>query len=238
MNHLGQETALSIGGRSFLLSRYTRRILRELLTWGVAKLPDPFNATRNLDDLPPHVQAVIAKDLTEWGRVKRSVYNPLLLDLWTSLEGRVFEFGLLLAKHHPGMTGDDVGELYGLAALEHGDDYLAERFLDCMGRMPPDESEEERRILALWGLMPDLDPAPRSRIEPENWQQIDKALVKHFSFRPWEIEELTTTEIMFLFSTLKDEAKEILPSVAMQQAEAYHKLSPQQKLELARMAAK
>jgi hypothetical protein len=81
---------------------------------------------------------------------------------------------------------------------------------------------------------------------------IDKALVLHFNFRPWELDELTVSEVWFYGEVLQEKAKQqqgeqdhsLLPHFAeeakleqerqIQIALAEDKLTPHERLELAR----
>lgn len=61
------------------------------------------------------------------------------------------------------------------------------------------------------------------------------ALVKHFNLRPWEIEELTVTEIGWMFKSLEEKQEEQADSVVLgpsKIANAYRNLSPKDKLDL------
>ncbi len=98
--------------------------------------------------------------------------------------------------------------------------------------MPLDESAVEREALQEFGLLPSPPPSKPHRNEPENWLAIDRALIKHFNFRPWELDSLTMTEMMVLFSSLRDQESEPHLQEAIAQAAAYRRLTPAQKLQI------
>jgi len=205
-------------------------------------LGNPFDVIRPyLLDFPDTLQQAMLNDARQSALMRRSTYSPDVVSLWTSPIGQCRIIFLLLKKHHPELSFHQVEELYNDGCWQKGYDYFHDKILVAIGLMPKDEHQLELEVLREFGLL-EQEEVEKQPLKPENWMEIDECLIAHFSLKPWEIDELTMTEIMVFFASLakKQEAAaeqptDVIPHHRLvglkKYKEALAKLTPAQKLE-------
>lgn len=159
MRHIGKETSVTINGKQYRLSRFTRKVLRDFLEWADKQLGDPLDAIKDkLAGFPPNVQEYLVKDALERASLRRSINSPEVQALMATPEGIMKILSLLFQQHQPGLTDADVEDLYETLVEEMGqheaEEYLSNAIVEASGRMPVDETQTERAFLQEKGLLP------------------------------------------------------------------------------------
>ncbi len=122
MNHLGTATDLEIGGKTYTLARFTRRIMRLYLDWADKVLPDPIQAIKaSLDGFPPHLQELMVRDALDRSRLRRSFNSDEVQQLLQTPEGVFKLFSLLISASHPELTESQLEDLFDTFLKEQAD---------------------------------------------------------------------------------------------------------------------
>lgn len=141
--HLGRDIPFTLAGKTYTLSRFTRRILNDFLEWADAVLPHPLDELKGrLDGFPKDVQEMLVKDAVANARLRKSVTNPEVNRLMNSEQGAFKVLHLLLAKHHTDLTEDDVWDIYLGCVREHGDEYLLKKIAAAQGQLDVPGTDE------------------------------------------------------------------------------------------------
>lgn len=155
MRHLGTEVEITVGGKKYKLSRFSRKIVKQFIDWAQTVLPDPLTLVKDkLKDFPPNVQEIIVKDALANARMRRSVNNPEIQALMTTPEGGMKLLSLMFQAHHPNLTDAEVEAIYEQIGLEYGEGYLESKLVQAAGEMPVDDAEAERQVMQEAGLIP------------------------------------------------------------------------------------
>lgn len=148
MNHIGQESKLSIGGKVYTFSRFERHQLRAFLEWANNKLGCPLQEVKKIvDGFPPAMQTLLVNDALERKRNRQNPNSEEIQALMSSQDGAMKLIYLLFQKHHPELTDSDIEKLYDQALLEHGENFLKPIMEKANGVTPVDEAKEKRKLL-------------------------------------------------------------------------------------------
>lgn len=110
--HVGREQTIEVDGRVWRVSRWTRAVWNEYLTWARGVLPDPVEvALKHLDHVPEKLQAAWVRMALDKKTCYLSVSSPEVQSLLASLEGTVHLLWLLLKPYQPEVTLDDAFEV-------------------------------------------------------------------------------------------------------------------------------
>jgi hypothetical protein len=146
--YIGRNIAVEIGGRKYVLSRFTRKVLRAFLDWADKELGDPLEAVKGkLAGFPPNIQELMVREAIQAAKLRRSVDSPEVQALMQRPEGVMKILALLFQANHPELTDRDVEALFDQAAQEHGENYLERKILEASGQIPKDEDQTTREFL-------------------------------------------------------------------------------------------
>lgn len=149
MKHLGKEVTLTIGGKDYTFSRLERREHMAWMDYANKQLGCPLaEARKNMEGFPPHIQEVLFKDALERKKLRS---NPECEDyqvFMRSWQGAMKLMQLLLKKHHPDLSEEQVEEVYDQAIEEHGADFLAGLRAEAQGVPPTDPQARKEQALA------------------------------------------------------------------------------------------
>lgn len=136
MNHIGRDVKFTVGSFDYTISRFTRGVLNSFLEWADKILPHPLDALKGkLEGFPKDIQEMLVRDAIDSTRLRRSVTNPEVNRLMNSEQGAFKILHLLLAKHHPDLSEDDVWDIYMECAREHGDEFLLKKIAQAQGEL-------------------------------------------------------------------------------------------------------
>lgn len=114
-----------VQGKTYNLPRFDGKLVSEFYAWAKARVPDPLaSIAATLKDLP----ADIARDLALAAYNRR--LQPLAVDsdeiqaVQQTPEGVLHLLTLLLKRHQPDITEEQVWDFHSAAIAEHGDKYL------------------------------------------------------------------------------------------------------------------
>lgn len=146
MNHIGIESTITIGGKNYKLSRFTRENWRAFLKFCRQVLPDPIEiASRNIDRLPTELANRLLDKAYEDSKVFLSIGSPGVLDVMNSLEGLAYLFWLLLREFQPDMTEEQAADLCFAYVQEHGQEALDSRIAEASGIMPDTDEPGQKK---------------------------------------------------------------------------------------------
>jgi len=132
-NHLGRESELTALGRTWRISRWTRKIWNDWLDWAKTVLPDPVDtAQKRIEKWPAHLQAEVARDALDRANMGLSIGSRPVSALMDSPEGACQLLYLLLKKHQPDVTEDDAMDIL----MEVGLEAVQKRFDRASGTPP------------------------------------------------------------------------------------------------------
>lgn len=110
--HVGREQTIEACGRVWRVSRWTRSVWSEYLTWARGVRPDPVEvALKHLDQVPERLQAHWVRMALDKKTCYLSVSSPEVQSLLSSLEGTVQLLWLLLKPYQPDVTLDHAFEV-------------------------------------------------------------------------------------------------------------------------------
>jgi hypothetical protein len=161
--YIGKETTVTIGGKKYTLSRLTRSVMREFAEWVHAHTPDPLAmAAQYINEFPEDLQKLLIQQAWNDTKGRMDVEGPEVRPAMNTIEGSTKLLQLLLQKHHPELTEDQVFDL----ALEHFDERVKERAKELRETKPELTEEEAHRIAmeeveAVGSFRLDLSALPR-----------------------------------------------------------------------------
>lgn len=118
--YIGKETAVEVNGKTYTLSRMTRKILNEWLEWAEPQLVNPLDVVKgHLDGFTKEQQDLIIKEALKAARQRRDVTSPEVQGFMSTPAGMTHLVQLLLKDHHPDVTEDEAFEV----AQAKGDDF-------------------------------------------------------------------------------------------------------------------
>lgn len=142
MNHIGRVTEIVVGEKTYKLSRFTRKILARFIDWADKTLPHPLaELKQHIDGFPEPIQKLLVEEALEKHRLRKSINNPDIQALMQTNEGLLKVLCLLFQEYNPGMTDDEVADVFDRCVLEHGEDYLPEKIQQATGVLEIPESE-------------------------------------------------------------------------------------------------
>lgn len=228
MNYIGRKQRIELGSKLYTLSRFERRLLRQWLRWAREQFPNPLQvaadtlARLNLPE--PAAAALVAVADQQAESAYRFTGDEIqgLFQTWTGqreILALLLMDGSDLARAEAENVADKVREA-------HGDTFVVNLILDASGRPDTHPGDTAVAYYQELGMIP-RDLPSRSDID---WGSVDRSLVEAHSFRPWELDRLTLSEMVSLY---QKHDNTVDPYTAAERIKCYNSLTPLQKLTLA-----
>jgi hypothetical protein len=131
---IGRESKVFAKGQYWTVGRFEVDEWEELLKWAAPRILNPLEDLRAIvDKLPPEVALQLIRETLDKRPVAVTIDNPAVHFLIESKEGKVHLFWLLLRKHHPDITKQQVFDIL----LEVGEIVQAQALEQAAGKPPP-----------------------------------------------------------------------------------------------------
>lgn len=136
--HVGQEATLSMDGRTYTLSRWTRGVWKEFIEWAKQFIPNPREVCdAELAQIPREqgeLRAAKVKDALGRAVNYLRIGSPEVNAVLESVDGMTYLAYLLLRKNHETEATEDLA--YDLVTRNEVKDVMA-AFAKCAGKDPP-----------------------------------------------------------------------------------------------------
>jgi hypothetical protein len=143
--YIGKETTVTIGGKQYTLARLTRSVIREFAEWVYGHTPDPLAmAAKYINEFPEDLQKLLIQQAWNDTKGRMDIEGPEVREAMNTIEGSTKLLQLLLHKHHPELTEDQVFDL----AMEHFGERVKERAQE-LSKAQPELTEEEAHRIAM-----------------------------------------------------------------------------------------
>jgi hypothetical protein len=231
MFHCGSEVWLEIDGKKYRLPRFVRRLHREWYLWALQQIPDPLEVVSDaLPHIPPELHEAVITQADQDACRRFNLGHEDIETLLASREGMLFAFRLLLREYHPGISQEQAEQLFD--RLPDPGDVL----LKTTGKVFKTEYEHEQEMFREAGLLPPIF-AKRAPEQAFDWGSMDRKVFQNYHITPSEMDELTLPEILTIIQNDEEPKVDATPQsleAVIAEAQRYHRLTPEQKLELSR----
>ena len=147
--HIGREVTLNISGKDYTFARLDRKAHQAWMAWADKKLGCPLaEARKQMEGFPPHIQEVLFKDALERKKLRSNLESPDYQNLMKTWDGAMKFMVLLLKKHHPELTEEQVEEIYDAAIEELGPDFLHDLKAEAEGKPPANPQARKEAALS------------------------------------------------------------------------------------------
>jgi hypothetical protein len=140
MDYIGSEPLIEVNGKRYRLGRFTRKVLKQFLSWADEELGNPLEQVKGqLAGFPEHIQEIMVRDAIDRAKLRRSINSPEVQALLTTPEGAMKILALLFQQHQPALSDRDVERIYDECCDQHGPGYLEKKIAAAGGTIPRDE---------------------------------------------------------------------------------------------------
>jgi hypothetical protein len=221
MRYFGIEQSVKADGKTFRLSRFSRRLLRLWFEWAASYIENPLAIVDEHFERFPEKELLIsiASDMMTH---RFSFNDEAVLQLWTNDIGINKAFALLFDKYHADVDPDPIARALGIGEVRR-------LLILANGVAPVDTMQIERDYFASLGLLPQRE---QREIKTIDWEEFDASLFQNVHLTPEQIDELTPVEITVL---CRKEETGPTSAEAIEHAKLQTKLTPNQILDLAKL---
>lgn len=222
MRHIGTEQTITVGKRTYRLSRLTRGIIRQLFAWCCEQAPSPLElAKRHIDDWPcPQGLIEVTEELMQ---LYGTEDDQTFVELNGSPEGDFRLFCLLMVKYHTDLSEERLWALFRQIDPTKWL-YLQQQ---ASGVFTTERQAEE-------GMFRHLGWMPAGKSKRTSWEEIDRDIFQNCYLRPQDVDEMTLPEIAAVIQPKEEPTTVANAAQALANASVqfYKHLTPTHRLEL------
>lgn len=142
MEHIGREQTVEIGGKTYKLSRLTRKMWKAFLAFARDLLPDPLEVVKKaLDGFSVEIQEKLVKEALDKATLYLDLFSPQVGSVLSSIEGQSYLFYLLIRDNHD-VTEEEATNLFFALINEFGRDKLDTLLVNAAGIIPESQRGE------------------------------------------------------------------------------------------------
>lgn len=144
MSYIGQESKLTINGKTYRLARFDRRLANDFVKWARSVLPNPLQSIAEVvKDLPPELAEKLAMKAYEDSRELLDISSPRVQELLETLPGLIKLSSLLIQRNHPELSDDETWAIIEQCIEQEGEAAVTSKVAEATGEMPVDPQAAE-----------------------------------------------------------------------------------------------